>query len=61
VGQEFWDGISSELSEHFRRGDFTAGLLTGIAAAGERLERHFPRLEADINELPDALDRGPDV
>jgi uncharacterized membrane protein len=59
VGQEFWEEISSELTEHFRRGDFTAGLVTGIAAAAGRLERHFPRLETDRNELPNALDRGP--
>jgi uncharacterized membrane protein len=59
VGQEFWDQVSSELSEHFRRGDFTEGLVAGIAAAAERLERHFPRLETDRNELPDALDRDP--
>jgi uncharacterized membrane protein len=57
VGQDFWVDVSRELSEHFRRGEFTAGLLAGIVASAERLERHFPRQEADLNELPDALDR----
>jgi uncharacterized membrane protein len=57
VGQEFWNGISRELSEHFERRDFTGGLLAGIAAAAERLGRYFPRSEADANELPNDVDQ----
>lgn len=57
VGQAFWDAISRELSEHFQRGDFTTGLVAGINAAAEGLERHFPRSAADLDELPNQLDR----
>jgi uncharacterized membrane protein len=56
VGQEFWESVSRELSLHLRRGDPTSGLLAGIASAAARLERHFPRSEADVNELSDAID-----
>jgi uncharacterized membrane protein len=57
VGQEFWERVSHELSLHFRRGDPTSGLLAAIAEAAARLERHFPRSDADVNELSDEVDR----
>jgi len=57
VGQEFWDQLAAVMSEDFRKGDFTAGLLRGIAEAGERLAGHFPFDAAtDRNELPDDVD-----
>jgi uncharacterized membrane protein len=57
VGQEFWDGIAAAMSEDFRKGEFTAGLLRGIAKASEGLAAHFPcRPGSDVNELPDEID-----
>ena len=56
VGQEFWYHIAHALSERFHHGDFTGGLVAGIEEVGERLARHFPRLESDRNELPDEVD-----
>lgn len=59
VGQEFWDGVAAAVSKKFREGDFTGGLMSGIAEVGERLREHFPRdPHADRNELPDAVDFG---
>lgn len=59
VGQEFWDAVASAVSEKFREGDFTGGLVGGIGEVGRRLSEHFPRdAQADINELPDAVDYG---
>ena len=59
VGQEFWDGLAAALSERFRKGDFSEGLVAGIATAGERLKAHFPYDAAtDLNELPDDIDFG---
>jgi uncharacterized membrane protein len=59
VGQEFWEGVASAMSARFKAGDFTGGLLHGIAEAGRQLETHFPSLGArDINELADAIDYG---
>jgi uncharacterized membrane protein len=55
-GQEFWKEIASEMEESFRRGDFTDGVVRGVARVGELLARHFPRTAADKNELPNAID-----
>jgi uncharacterized membrane protein len=57
AGQELWEAVAAAMSEHFRRGDFTEGLVRGIEAVGVRLAEHFPhRGAADVNELPDAVD-----
>jgi uncharacterized membrane protein len=59
VGAEFWESVASAVSRHFREGNFTQGLLDGIAAVGHQLATHFPYdPEADKNELPDAVDFG---
>lgn len=57
VGQTFWDVTSRELGAAFKTGDFTGGLVAAIEAAAERLEQHFPRSNADTDELPNELDR----
>jgi uncharacterized membrane protein len=59
VGQEFWDGVAAAISERFRKGDFTGGLVHGITEAGRQLAAHFPyEGERDKNELPDDVDFG---
>jgi uncharacterized membrane protein len=57
VGGEFWSSVVAAITPHFERGDFTEGLLRGIAILGERLAEVFPhRGAADENELPDRVD-----
>lgn len=57
VGQAFWDQLVSAMSVHFRRGEFTEGLVFGIGAAAEQLAIHFPYdAKQDVNELPDDVD-----
>jgi uncharacterized membrane protein len=59
VGQSFWDELAAGLSEHFKRAEFTEGLVEGITTVGERLAEHFPwEAESDRNELPDDMDFG---
>jgi uncharacterized membrane protein len=59
VGQEFWDCLAGLMSGHFRKGEFTEGLVTAIEEAGRQLAAHFPRDRAiDINELADDVDFG---
>ncbi len=55
-GQKFWDTLAAEMSGHFVRGDYSQGILTGIAQAGEILARHFPIQPGDKNELPDRVE-----
>ena len=56
-GDGFWQELTRSMSEHFRAGDFTAGIVQGIARAGELLGQHFPRRPDDHNELPDRVER----
>ncbi|HVP89754.1 MAG TPA: TPM domain-containing protein [Terriglobales bacterium] len=59
VGQDFWDSLASILSAHFRKGEFTEGLVRAIGEAGAKLAAHFPCDPAtDVNELPDDVDFG---
>ncbi len=59
VGQEFWDGVAAAISERFRKGDFTGGLVHGIREAGRQLASHFPAEGPHPDELPDEVDFGP--
>jgi uncharacterized membrane protein len=57
VGQDFWNGIALTLSDRFKHGDFTGGIVAGVEAVGDGLAEHFPYCpETDINELPDDVD-----
>jgi uncharacterized membrane protein len=59
VGQEFWESVAAVISEKFREGDFTGGLLNAIEKVGEELATHFPYDPAtDKNELSDDVDFG---
>ena len=58
VGQEFWDSIAGILSERFREGDFTGGLVRGIEEVGKQLSVYFPYVKGDPDELPDDVDFG---
>ena len=50
---EGWEVICRRMEERFRRGEFEAGVIDGIRAVGEHLQRHFPGGRGP-NELPDA-------
>jgi uncharacterized membrane protein len=54
-GDGFWKETAAELSEAFRKGDFTGGLLAGIEKIGAVLKEHFPHRGDDRNELPDEV------
>jgi uncharacterized membrane protein len=46
-GDAFWAELATAMGDHFRRGDFTAGVVHGIERAGEMLARTFPRSKED--------------
>lgn len=56
-GQEFWTQVSAAMSDRFKAGEFTTGVLAGITRVGELLAKHFPRSGDDRNELPDRVER----
>lgn len=57
-GDAFWHALAAAMSEQFKRGEFTAGLVLGIERAGTLLAEFFPRHPDDRNELPDRVERG---
>jgi uncharacterized membrane protein len=54
-GDSFWTGMTAEMSTHFKRGEFTRGILLGVKKAGDLLAEHFPRRPGDKNELSDQI------
>jgi len=54
VGKAGWETICTAMEQAFRRGEYEQGVLTGIEAVGRHLVAHFPRGDAQPNELPDA-------
>lgn len=54
-GDDFWKETAAEMESNFRRGDFTEGLVRGIAKVGDVLALHFPHEAGDRNELPDKV------
>ncbi len=50
-GDLFWRELAAAMTGHFKRGDFTAGLVYGIERAGALLAETFPRQSDDRDEL----------
>lgn len=55
-GDAFWQELATAMTEDFKRGDFTAGLVRGIERSGALLAEHFPRQTDDRNELTDKVE-----
>ncbi len=53
--EAFWSQLAQQLSEGFKVGDYTGALVRLIEDIGRVLAAHFPRLEDDVNELPDEV------
>jgi uncharacterized membrane protein len=56
AGDDFWKGVASVMEAHFRKEQFTEGVVVGIGLLGEELARHFPRARDDRDELPNTID-----
>ena len=54
-GDEFWKSTAAAIEAHFRKGEFTEGILAGVERAGAALAEHFPREAGSVNELPDEV------
>lgn len=53
VKEDFWHAIRNRVLDHFKKGEYVAGLEGGIKKCGEKLREYFPYLEGDKNELGD--------
>ena len=54
-GDGFWQELAKAMTDHFRKSEFTPGIVLGVKRAGELLAQHFPRRSDDRNELPDRV------
>ena len=54
-GETFWEDVAGAMSELFRQGKFTEGIVHGIDTAGKSLAQHFPVDGADHHKLPNSI------
>ena len=55
-GDDFWKILAAEMEGHFKKSDFSTGIIHGIHKTGELLALHFPPQPGDVNELPDEIE-----
>ncbi|MBB3054417.1 TPM domain-containing protein [Mucilaginibacter gotjawali] len=55
VPDNFWDDTKDDMLKHFKVGDIVEGIVTGLAIAGEHLQKYFPHHTGDNNELSDDI------
>jgi len=58
VPVDFWDTTKEIVIDHFKKGEFTQGIVDGIELTGEHLKQYFPHQLDDVNELPDEISYG---
>ena len=58
VANDFWDSTRDIMVNHFKSGNYKQGLIDGIINAGNQLQKHFPYLEGDTNELSNEISKG---
>ena len=56
-GNVFWSQVALEMTERFKKSEWTSAVTHAIGKAGELLAEHFPRRPDDVNELPDKVER----
>jgi uncharacterized membrane protein len=57
AGPEFWTSVAAAMEGHFKKGEFTEGVVEAVHTIGEALAAHFPRRAGDLDELPNTLDQ----
>ncbi|MGO1521647.1 MAG: TPM domain-containing protein [Sphingobacterium sp.] len=55
VPSDFWEQTKEIMIGYFKKDDYLNGLITGIEVAGQQLAHYFPRLDDDVNELPNDI------
>ena len=54
-GDDFWKQTAAAMEAHFRKSQFTDGIIAGIERVGEVLAMHFPKEAVEGNELADEV------
>lgn len=55
MDKSFLTGLSTNMEQHFKAGDFLKGIISTVEAAGKDLAKMFPAKKDDKNELPDEI------
>ena len=55
VASDFWEETRDLMLSQFRKGNLVQGLVDGITHAGKQLQLFFPRMDDDVNELPNDI------
>ncbi|HZV33077.1 MAG TPA: TPM domain-containing protein [Verrucomicrobiae bacterium] len=55
-GQEFWEKVAAEMTDHFKQSNFTDGIVHAIQKSGELLSQHFPAKGSHPNQLSDDVE-----
>jgi len=58
VASNFWDDTRDTIATHFKNGEFSQGLISGISKAGEVLSKYFPWKHGDVDELENSISKG---
>jgi uncharacterized membrane protein len=59
VGPAFWEDVAAHMTDAFRQGEFTTGVVNAVHEVGESLARHYPHAGArDVNELTNEVSLG---
>lgn len=53
VSNEFWESLSTKMSDYFTKNKFADGICYVINEVGAVLQKEFPITQGDVNELPD--------
>ena len=55
-GDAFWQSMAAEMTGHFKKAEFTQGIIHAVQKAGDLLAKHFPPESGSGNELPDKVE-----
>jgi uncharacterized membrane protein len=55
-GDNFWKEVAREMTDHFKKGDFTHGIIHAIHCSGALMAEHFPHRDGDTNQLSDEIE-----
>jgi uncharacterized membrane protein len=58
VPNDFWDCTRDVMVTQFKQDNYKQGLINGITRAGEQLQKFFPYLDGDTNELSNEISKG---
>jgi uncharacterized membrane protein len=56
LGQKWWDELIGVLTQHFKKGHYTDGIVATLAHAGHALQSHFPAIAPDRTGQKDIVE-----